>query len=71
MGLNVKAFALAAGVVWGLAMLAVGMANMRAITSKFGMSAKAFLIIPLLGAFFIDITNALVIQFFMGLPFFQ
>ena len=28
MGLNVKAFALAAGIVWGLAMLAVGMANM-------------------------------------------
>lgn len=28
MGLNVKAFALAAGIVWGLAMLAVGLANM-------------------------------------------
>jgi glutamate:Na+ symporter, ESS family len=55
----------------GLGATPVGMANMRAITSKFGMSAKAFLIIPLLGAFFIDITNALVLQFFMGLPFFQ
>jgi len=28
MGLNVKAFALAAGIIWGLAMLAVGLANM-------------------------------------------
>ena len=28
MSINVKAFALAAGIVWGLAMLAVGMANM-------------------------------------------
>jgi glutamate:Na+ symporter, ESS family len=55
----------------GLGATPVGMANMRAVTSKFGMSAKAFLIIPLLGAFFIDITNALVLQFFMGLPFFQ
>jgi hypothetical protein len=28
MGLNVKAFAIAAAIVWGLAMLAVGLANM-------------------------------------------
>jgi hypothetical protein len=28
MGLNVKAFALAAAIIWGLAMLAVGLANM-------------------------------------------
>jgi len=55
----------------GLGATPVGMANMRAITGKYGASAKAFLIIPLLGAFFIDITNALVLQFFMGLPFFN
>jgi len=55
----------------GLGATPVGMANMRAITGKYGASAKAFLIIPLLGAFFIDITNALVLQFFMGLPFFK
>ena len=54
----------------GLGATPVGLANMRAITAKFGASNKAFLIVPLLGAFFIDITNALVIQFFMGLPFF-
>ena len=29
MGLNVKAFALATGLVWGLIMLAVGMANLQ------------------------------------------
>ena len=55
----------------GLGATPVGMANMRAITGKYGASAKAFLIIPLLGAFFIDITNALVLQFFMELPFFK
>jgi len=55
----------------GLGATPVGMANMRALTTKYGASAKAFLIIPLLGAFFIDISNALVIQFFMGLPFLQ
>lgn len=49
----------------GLGATPIGMANMRAITAQFGASAKAFLIIPLLGAFFIDISNALVIQFFM------
>jgi len=55
----------------GLGATPVGMANMRAITTRYGASAKAFLVIPLLGAFFIDITNAFVIQFFMGLPFIQ
>jgi ESS family glutamate:Na+ symporter len=55
----------------GLGATPVGMANMRAITTKYGASTKAFLVIPLLGAFFIDITNAFVIQFFMGLPFLQ
>jgi ESS family glutamate:Na+ symporter len=55
----------------GLGATPVGMANMHAITAKYGASAKAFLIIPLLGAFFIDITNALVLQFFMSLPFFK
>ena len=29
MGLNVKAFALATGIVWGLVMLAVGLANLN------------------------------------------
>ncbi len=55
----------------GLGATPVGLANMRAITAKFGASSKAFLIVPLMGAFFIDITNAFVIQFFMGLPFFK
>jgi len=54
----------------GLGATPIGMANMRAITARFDASAKAFLIIPLLGAFFIDITNAIVIQFFLELPLF-
>ena len=41
---------------------------MNAITSKYGPSPKAFLVIPLIGAFFIDIVNALVIKFFANLP---
>ena len=37
-------------------------------TKKRGPSIKAFLIIPLVGAFFIDIVNAMVIKLFAGLP---
>ena len=55
----------------GLGATPVGMANMRALTARFGASPKAFLIIPLLGAFFIDIVNVLVIQAYMSLPFFN
>ena len=29
---------------------------------------KAFLVIPLVGAFFVDIINAIIIKFFLGLP---
>ncbi len=50
----------------GLGATPVAIANMNAITSKFGRSAKAFLIVPLVGAFFIDILNAMTIKFFIG-----
>ena len=49
----------------------VGIANMNAVTSKYGASPKAFLIIPLVGAFFLDIVNALVIKTFLAFPFMQ
>ena len=44
---------------------------MTAITGKYGPSFKAFLIVPLVGAFFIDLLNAAVIKFFIGLPLLQ
>jgi len=54
----------------GYAGLALGatptaIANMTAVTEKFGASAKAFVVVPLVGAFFIDISNALIIQFLL------
>lgn len=55
----------------GMGATPVAMANMNAVTSKYGPSFKAFLVIPLVGAFFIDILNALVIKFFVGLPLLQ
>jgi len=56
----------------GYAGLALGatptaIANMTAVTEKFGASAKAFVVVPLVGAFFIDISNALIIQFLLDL----
>ena len=69
MGRDYDASVIAAGFAGlGLGATPVGIANMSAITSKYGPSVKAFLVIPLIGAFFIDLTNALVIKFFVGLP---
>ena len=44
---------------------------MNAVTSKYGSSFKAFLVVPLVGAFFVDIMNAVIIKFFLGLPMMQ
>jgi ESS family glutamate:Na+ symporter len=65
--------AVIAGGFCGLGMGAtpVAIANMNAVTRKYGPSFKAFLVIPLVGAFFVDILNALVIKLFVGLPFMQ
>ena len=72
MGRNYDASVISAGFVGlGLGATPVGIANMRALTQKYGASPKAFLVIPLVGAFFIDIVNALVIKLFIGLPIIQ
>jgi ESS family glutamate:Na+ symporter len=69
MGRDYDAGVIATGFVGlGLGATPVGIANMNAITSKYGPSPKAYLVIPLIGAFFIDLTNALIIKFFVGLP---
>ena len=41
-------------------------ANMQAITNQYGASHKAFLIVPMVGAFFIDLVNAVAIQVFIN-----
>ena len=43
----------------------VAMANMAAVTQRFGASHRAFIIVPLVSAFFIDLTNAILIPFFL------
>jgi len=42
------------------------MANMAAVSQRYGASHLAFIIVPLVCAFFIDLTNALVIPFFLA-----
>jgi ESS family glutamate:Na+ symporter len=55
----------------GYAGLALGatptaIANMTAVTKKYGASPQAFIVVPLIGAFFIDLSNAFVIQYFLS-----
>ncbi len=42
------------------------MANMAAVTQRYGASHLAFIIVPLVCAFFIDLVNALLIPFFLN-----
>ena len=66
MGSDYDAVVIAAGFAgMGLGATPVAIANMNAITSHYGPSTKAFLIVPLVGAFFIDILNAGTINFFI------
>ena len=42
------------------------MANMSAVSKRYGASHLAFIIVPLVCAFFIDLANALLIPFFLA-----
>ncbi|WP_344806769.1 sodium/glutamate symporter [Allohahella marinimesophila] len=55
----------------GLGATPIGIANMNALTSRFGPSPKAYLVIPLLGAFFIDIANASLVQLLLSMDMFS
>lgn len=62
-GRDYDAAVLAAGHCgFGLGATPTAMVNMQTVTSHYGPSHIAFIIVPLVGAFFIDIFNALVIQ---------
>jgi glutamate:Na+ symporter, ESS family len=71
MGRDYDAAVLAAGHVgFALSSTAAALAIMKAVTERRGPSPLAFVVVPMVGAFFIDIANALVIQGFLALPFF-
>ena len=71
MGKNYDAAVLSAGQVgFAMSSTACALAIMKAVTERHGLSPLAFLIVPMVGAFFIDITNALIIQAYLALPMF-
>ncbi|AMB79339.1 MULTISPECIES: sodium/glutamate symporter [Pseudomonas] len=70
MGSNYDAAVLAAGHCgFGLGATPTAIANMQAVTQRYGPSQIAFLVVPMVGAFFIDIINVIVIKLYLLLPF--
>jgi ESS family glutamate:Na+ symporter len=51
---------------FGLGATPTAMANMQALTERFGHAPSAFVIVPIMGAFLIDLMNALVIGAFVS-----
>ncbi len=49
---------------FGLGITANAVANMQALVERFGAAPRSFLIVPLVGAFFIDLSNSIVITLF-------
>lgn len=72
MGSDYDSAVLAAGHCgFGMGATPTAIANMQAITDRYGASYKSFLIVPMVGAFFVDLVNAAILQLFTQLPFLQ
>jgi ESS family glutamate:Na+ symporter len=71
MGRSYDAAIMAAGQIgFGMSSTACALAIMKSVTDRHGPSPLAFLIVPMVGAFFIDITNAFIVQGYLALPMF-
>jgi ESS family glutamate:Na+ symporter len=67
MGRNYDSAVIASGFCgFMLGTTANAMANMEALAERYGPSPTAFLVVPMVGAFFIDFTNALIITAFVN-----
>ncbi len=67
MGRDYLATVLSAGFAgFALGATPTAVANMTAVTKSHGPAPTAFIILPLVGAFFVDLSNAFVIQFFLA-----
>ena len=67
MGSNYFAAVLSAGFAgFTLGATPTAIANMSAVTKHFGPSPLAFIVLPLVSAFFVDLANAFIIQLFLG-----
>ena len=68
MGRDYDAAVMASGFVgFMLGTTANAMANMGVLVEKYGPAPRAYLVVPMVGAFFIDFTNALIITAFLNL----
>ncbi|MGJ8673480.1 sodium/glutamate symporter [Rubritalea sp.] len=68
MGKDYQASVLSAGFAgFSLGATPTAIANMTAVTKTHGPAPMAFIILPLVGAFFVDLTNAFIIRFFLSL----
>ena len=68
MGSDYDAAVIAAGVCgFGMGATPNAMANMSALTDRYGNSIKAYLLIPIVGSLFADFINSLVITVFINL----
>lgn len=67
MGKDYQSAVMASGFIgFVLGTTANAVANMRTLVHKYGAAPRAFLIVPMVGAFFIDFTNAIIITFFLN-----
>jgi glutamate:Na+ symporter, ESS family len=55
---------------FGVSSMPVAMATMDEIVKRFGPAPKAFLLVTLAGAFFVDLANAIVTKVFLSIPMF-
>jgi ESS family glutamate:Na+ symporter len=68
MGGNYRAAVLGAGFGgFALGATPTAIANMTAVTKRYGPAPMAFIILPLVSAFFVDLANAFIIKFFVSL----
>lgn len=67
MGKNYFAAVLSAGFAgFALGATPTAIANMKAVTQRYGPSPLAFIVLPLISAFFVDLANAFIIKWFLG-----
>jgi ESS family glutamate:Na+ symporter len=59
----------AAFIGFNMGSTATAMANMQAITARHGPAPRSYLIVPLAGAFFVDLMNAFLLTVLLALPF--
>ncbi|MEO9876089.1 MAG: sodium/glutamate symporter [Anderseniella sp.] len=68
MGSDYTAAVLSAGFAgFTLGATPTAIANMASVTKRYGPAPMAFILLPLVSAFFVDLANAVIIQYFAGL----